>query len=200
MEQRLDAGVTRDAMNIDSVTHVPSGPDGLECSMSGTQQPTNDAITIRTDVRPGDLGMIVHLHGVIYAREYGLDHTFEPYVARPLSDFVLAGPDAGRIWIAGQNDRTVGSIAIVRAGEEAQLRWFLLDPAVRGKGLGRRLMAEAIGYCRSQSFVGIYLWTFDELAEALALYRKYGFEVSERRTAHVWGRERTELRMDLRLA
>ncbi len=38
-----------------------------------------------------------------------------------------------------------------------------------------------------------------ELAEALALYRKHGFEITERRTAHIWGRERTELRMDLKL-
>jgi GNAT superfamily N-acetyltransferase len=172
----------------------------LDWLMSETRQQATKELTIRTDVRPGDLGMIVHLHGVIYAREYGLDHTFEPYVAKPLSDFVLAGPDAGRIWIAEQSGRTVGSIAIVRAGEEAQLRWFLLDPTVRGQGLGRRLMTEAMSYCRSQLFSSVYLWTFDELAEALALYRKHGFEVREHRKAHIWGRERTELRMELRLA
>lgn len=168
--------------------------------MSETRQPANEDVTIRSDLRPGDLGMIVHLHGVIYAREYGLDHTFEPYVAKPLSDFMLAGPDAGRIWIAEQGDRTVGSIAIVRAGEQAQLRWFLLDPVARGKGLGRRLMAEAIAYCRSQRFPSVYLWTFDELAEALALYEKHGFGATERRTSFIWGRQRTELRMDLKLA
>lgn len=166
--------------------------------MTATRQHGHD-ITIRTDIRPGDLGAIVHLHGVIYAREYGLDHTFEPYVAKPLSDYVLAGPGAGRLWIAETEGRVVGSIAILRSDGQAQLRWFLLAPEVRGKGLGGRLMREALGYCRAEGIASVYLWTFDELAEALALYRKHGFEITERRTAHIWGRERTELRMDLKL-
>jgi hypothetical protein len=96
--------------------------------------PAPTAITIRTGFAPGDLGMITHLHGVVYAREYGLDTTFEPYVAPPLADLVLGGPDCGQIWIAEQGARTVGSVAIVRSENvgEAQLRWFLITPESRG--------------------------------------------------------------------
>jgi GNAT superfamily N-acetyltransferase len=153
---------------------------------------------IRHTLQPGDLGMIVHLHGVHYAREYGLDTTFEPYVAKPLADFVLAG--GGRLWVAEQDNRIVGSIAVVDAENgEGQLRWFLLAPEARGTGLGRRLLEAALAYCRERGMGSVFLWSFSELAAALRLYERAGFTITETRTTHLWGAERTEVRMDLRL-
>ena len=156
-------------------------------------------VTVRSELRPGDFGAIVQLHGVHYAREYGLDTTFEPYVARPLADFVLAGPDAGRLWLAEQDGHIAGSLAIVRTPKsgEAQLRWFLIVPRCRGIGLGRRLMDDAMSYSKRESMNRVFLWSFDELHAALHLYRAYGFTETEHITSHLWGRPRTEIRMDL---
>ena len=155
-------------------------------------------IRIRHELKPGDLGMVVHLHGVIYAREYGLDTSFEPYVAKPLVDCVLDG--TGRVWIAEDTDRIVGSIAMVDAGEGiGQLRWFLLVPEVRGSGLGRRLLEAALAYGRERGFLRIFLWTFADLEGARRLYERADFKVTETKTGLIWGAERTELRMEMEL-
>ena len=154
---------------------------------------------IRHELRPGDLGMVVHLHGVLYAREYGLDTSFEPYVAKPLADFVLSG--RGRLWIAEEGDRVIGSIAVVDADHgEGQLRWFLLAPEARGAGLGRRMLDGAIAYCRDRDMDRVFLWSFAQLDAALGLYERAGFAVTETRDVQVWGATRTEVRMDLALA
>src|SRR5438876_9972896 len=113
---------------MDSLAGVP---DGLE------------NITIRTDLRLGDLGAVVCLHGVLYAEEYGFDRTFEAYVAGPLAEFVRTGSQRDRLWVAERQGRIVGCVAVVGSTEtEAQLRWFLVHPSCRGMGLGRRLHQE----------------------------------------------------------
>ena len=153
-------------------------------------------VHIRHRLKPGDLGTIVHLHGVLYAREHGLDTTFEPYVAKPLADFVLSG--SGRLWIAEQEGRIVGSIALVDAGPgTGQLRWFLVVPEARGMGLGQRLLEQALAYARQRGFARIYLWSFVTLTDALRLYERAGFKTTETKTSAIWGAERTEVRMDL---
>src|SRR5262249_61954868 len=90
--------------------------------------PPTAPVTLRTTLRPGDLGTIVHLHGTLYAREYGFDPTFEAYVAGPLSEFVRAADPRSRLWIAERGGRIVGCVALVAgAPPTAPLRWCLGD-------------------------------------------------------------------------
>src|SRR6266480_599204 len=101
---------------------------------------------IRTDIRPGDIGYIIHLHGILYAREHNLDHTFEGYVASGLGEFAKSFDERkDRLWIAVESGRIVGSIAIAgQADHIAQLRWFLVHPEARGRGVGGRLLGDAV--------------------------------------------------------
>lgn len=161
----------------------------------------------RTTLRPGDLGCLTYLHGGIYAQEYGWDPTFEAYVAAGLAEFVLGhDPARERVWIAEIGGETVGSIAIVRArGEDAaedtaQLRWFLVKPTARGRGLGRRLVAEALDFCREAGYRRVILWTVRGLEAAAHLYRAAGFTLAYESTHERWGRVVTEEKYELDLA
>jgi len=162
------------------------------------QQPE---VALRHDPEPGDLGTIVQLHGTVYACEYGFDTTFEAYVAGPLGEFVQTRTQRDRLWIAELGERIVGCIAIVGASaNEAQLRWFLVDPSARGLGLGTRLLQEAVAFGRSRAYDSVFLWTVSALKAAAKLYRSAGFEWVEQKSGRQWGVDLTEERYLLRLA
>ncbi len=157
-------------------------------------------IDIRHQFRPGDVGRIVYLHGTYYARTYGWDHTFEAYVAVPLGEFAKRKHDRERIWLVDSDGELNGSIAIVEANpEEAQLRWLLLMPEVRGRGIGKRLVHEAIEFAQSRHYSSIFLWTVDGLPESAALYRAAGFRLTEEHPRTLWGANVDEQRFDLSL-
>ncbi len=161
--------------------------------------PPDNHIEVRWDIRPGDLGRVLHLHGLIYAREQGLDLTFEGYVAHTLGHFAAA-VDSGRerLWLAEAAGRLVGCIAIVRYSDEvAQLRWLLVDPEFRGRGLGRRFVDEAAAFARGAGYGMVFLDTIKELPTAAALYRAVGFRLVREEPRRLWGREVVEQRYEM---
>jgi N-acetylglutamate synthase-like GNAT family acetyltransferase len=146
-------------------------------------------VRIRNDWRPGDLGEVVRLHGLLYHREQGFDTTFEPYVAEPLARAVLHPSERQRFWLVEKDGKMRGCIAVVEdSPEAAMLRWFLLHPEVRGLGLGRRLLGEAVAFCREAGYREVYLWTVDDLALARKLYLEQGFGLVEEKRHVLWGR------------
>jgi N-acetylglutamate synthase-like GNAT family acetyltransferase len=156
--------------------------------MSSPTSAIPTGITIRHDIRPGDIGSIVHLHGMIYARDHGFDATFEAYVAEPLARFVRSPSARDRLWIAERDDRIVGCIAIVAVSEtEAQLRWYLVVPEERGVGLGKYLVGDAIAFCRQCRYESVFLWTVSTLETAAHLYRAFGFRKVEANPERLWG-------------
>ena len=157
---------------------------------------------MRHHLKPGDIDNLVRLHGILYAREYGFDETFEKYVADGLAEFVGSPrPDKSRMWLAEASDRIIGSIAIVAGpGREAQLRWYFVDEEHRRQGLGRELMEKALMFCREQGFETVFLWTTSELSAARRIYTRFGFRKTEDKTHTIWGKKVTEERYDLHLS
>ena len=158
------------------------------------------SLGMRHDLHPGDIGYIIYMHGIFHALEQGWDHTFEVYVAVPLAEFAQSKSSREKIWILEEGDRIAGSVAIVkRTEEEAQLRWLLLEPEIRGRGIGRWLVEEALDFSRISGYKSIFLWTVDTLYIAANLYRSMGFVQKERLTHEIWGSTVTEVKYELPL-
>ncbi|MDQ3004036.1 MAG: hypothetical protein M3R47_01430 [Chloroflexota bacterium] len=41
-----------------------------------------DKISIRTELQPGDIGRVIHMHGILYGAEYNYSIQFETYDAK----------------------------------------------------------------------------------------------------------------------
>jgi peptidyl-dipeptidase Dcp len=155
-------------------------------------------IHIRTQLKPGDIGYITYLHGIIYEREYNYDYNFESYVAAGLHEFALGyNPGRDRVWICEHENKIIGGLFLKGRGEEAQLRYFILLPEYRGIGLGKKLMEMYIEFMKQAGYSSSYLWTTHELDAAASLYRRFGFKLTEEKTHTVWGKHLTEQRYDL---
>jgi DNA-binding MarR family transcriptional regulator/GNAT superfamily N-acetyltransferase len=133
--------------------------------------------SILRDPGPGDMGWVVQSHGAFYASEYGFDSSFEALVAEIAAKF-LTSFDASRerCWIAEVDGAQVGSVFLVRHSDDvAKLRLLLIDPAGRGQGLGRRLVAECIAFAQACGYRKITLWTQSILVAARKIYQDAGF-------------------------
>lgn len=159
-------------------------------------------IAIHTAWTPGAIGGIAALHARTYAQTHGFGAFFEAKVARELGDFLLRLDPARDLFrCAVADDRVLGSIAL-DCGEDpagAHLRWFIVDPALRGRGLGRRWLDEAIAQARRVAMPEIRLWTLSGLDAAAHLYAAAGFVLDREVTARQWGRTVAERRLVLPL-
>jgi ribosomal protein S18 acetylase RimI-like enzyme len=154
---------------------------------------------IRTGLEPGDIGYIIYLHGEFYAQEYDLDRMFEGDVAIKMGEFAKTYDSRKDYFAVAEIDgNIVGSIVINGLSDEsAQLRWFLVHPDARGRGVGRQLIDNALGFCRERGFKKVTLWTISELKGAAHLYRQAGFTVTREETHEIWGATRTEQEYEL---
>lgn len=141
--------------------------------------------------QPGDMGWVIHRHGVLYAREYGWDERFEALVAQIGADFINNyQPERERCIIAEMNGEIVGSVFVVQSSETvAKLRLLLVEPKARGMGLGTRLVQECIAFAKRAGYRKLVLWTNSVLVEARHIYDKTGFKLVEQEEHHSFGKD-----------
>lgn len=130
--------------------------------------------------RYGDMGPIVTAQTNYYSSAHDWHGNMEQLLlevtAKFLADHV---PGRSNCWVAEMNERLVGSIFCVDAGDDvAQLRLLYLDPAARGHGLGARLVAECVAFARAAGYRELMLWTHAVLLPARRLYADAGFVIT----------------------
>ncbi|MDQ2151812.1 bifunctional helix-turn-helix transcriptional regulator/GNAT family N-acetyltransferase [Alcaligenaceae bacterium C4P045] len=149
---------------------------------------------------PGCIGDVVSLHARYYSQISGFGIFFEKKVATELGMFVESLPAPSKaIWLYVEQGKTLASIAIDgdATTRVAHLRWFIVDDALRGAGVGRELLSRAMTYVDAR-FDETYLWTFNGLDAARHLYESFGFSLVQESAGRQWGATVIEQRFNRR--
>ena len=174
-----------------------------------TDVATDTALTLTRDYRPGALAEVLALHMRYYAPTWGLGRPFESKVSEDLGvffgrfdpdrDLFLCAYDAeGRMQASITIDGLEGGSSGGPAGG-AHLRWFIVSDAARGSGLGRRMVEQAVAFCRGRGYARVFLATFAGLDAARHLYESLGFVLLHEIAEDHWNSGVTEQHFALEL-
>lgn len=179
-----------------------SALDAIRALLGSDPEAADAPVTIR-EGGPGDVGLLLHRHALVYRHEFGFGDVFERYVAEGLAPYLAnRDPTKDRLWIAETDGRPVGTVALHHDPDRpgwAKLRWYLVEKEARGRGLGRTLLRLAVDFTQNAGYEGIYLWTVDTLDAARRQYQQAGFRLVEETDGCPWAEWAKEQRWELRI-
>jgi GNAT superfamily N-acetyltransferase len=169
---------------------VVAALEAVERLLGDRRKPDEPSYMLRPH-QPGDMGWIIHRHGVLYAEEYGLDESFEAMVARIAATFIENfDVRRERCWIAERDGEVVGSVLLIKDNEKiAKLRLLYVEPKARGLGIGSHLVSQCIGFAQRAGYRKITLWTNDVLVSARRIYEAAGFRLVKEEQHHSFGQD-----------
>lgn len=160
----------------------------------------NDVITIRPFTQ-SDIEYVISRHKTLYYAERHLSRTFSAYVDEIVYHFVHNfNSKTDCLKILECNGVPAGSIAIAKADDStAQLRFFMLEPEMRQRGYGNRLMNMALDFCKEKGYKKVFLLTITAQVIARHVYETHGFYRAASYDKSEWGHGVIEERWELDL-
>jgi len=132
--------------------------------------------------QPRDLPAMAGLLGLLFTQEA----EFQADPARQLRGLrcILQDPAQGQLLVARDGEAVVGmvsllwSVSTALGGPVAWLEDLVVAEESRGQGVGKALLAAAVGRGRTRGLLRITLLTDGDNVKAQALYAAQGFEAS----------------------
>ncbi len=125
----------------------------------------------RAEDSPGVLELVMR----ILSSEFPSDQA--AYAPDDLSKLMetYQGP-TGSFFVAEEDHRIVGTCGIkAESKRTAILRRLFVDPRYRGRGIGARLLREALDFCRAAGFREVVIRTSARMEQAVRLCKDIGF-------------------------
>ena len=131
--------------------------------------PQNDSVSIRTAVS-GDIPALVRLiNAAFIVEQFVFDGD------RISAEEVQAFMETGKFLVAGVSDGFAGCVYVELRKARGYLGLLAVDPLRQGTGLGRKLVAAAEDYFRSEGCCAIDLRIISQRTPLPPFYRRLGY-------------------------
>ena len=133
------------------------------------------SVQLRRATHDDAVSIAATLYGSFLA--YESSYTPEAFAATVSTpEQIIERMKEGPIWVALESETIVGTVSVVPKGEALYVRGMAVDPAARGKGIGRRLLDCAEEFAVQRGCKSLFLSTTPFLTRAILLYEHYGFQ------------------------
>lgn len=114
----------------------------------------------------------------IFGGEFGFLDSAHDFARQAVREFCRAfRRDRDFMLVAKKDGKFIGTITLM--GEEdgrARLRFLILEPDMRGVGLGKKILSTAMEWAKDMGYTHIWLTTHSVLERAVNMYKSMGFE------------------------
>ena len=100
------------------------------------------------------------------------------------------------LWVADYDNAIIGMVGVQKTSDHgAEVRRLRVHADFRRKGVGAKLMEQALSFCRHHGYLKVTLDVRIERGPAIALFEKFGFQLN--RTREINGRRMLDFYVDL---